>query len=102
MHFQVKRCSDGASYTDLHFYAVIPTLFGYFLACHHYILLHFLMFFIVLFGVTGGLGLRLGDGFPVTFSGALKGQNITHSGAVCIHIYLNSHVCVRGQTFSLG
>ena len=30
-----------ASYTDLHFYAIIPTVFAYFLACHPYILLYF-------------------------------------------------------------
>ena len=39
------------------------------------------------FGLTGGLGLRLGDGFPVAFSGALKGQNITHSETVCTYIH---------------
>ena len=37
--------SDGALYTDRHFYAIIPTLFAYFLACHPSILLHFFLFF---------------------------------------------------------
>ena len=46
-HDRKKRCSDGALYNDLHFHAIIPTLFAYFLACHPYILLHFLMFFIL-------------------------------------------------------